>query len=90
MASAYQAIKKLKMNHLGLYTLHDLSHSIPQLLQSVKKKTTTKAVCRLLNFRIHVSDRAINIFSKFHVKIKFLSKVVAHEIHRETNSWDTL
>ena len=38
MASAYQAIKKLKMNHLGLYTLHDLSHSIPQLLQSVKKK----------------------------------------------------
>ena len=39
MASAYQAIKKLKMNHLGLYTLHDLSHLILQLLQSVKKKT---------------------------------------------------
>ena len=39
MASAYQAIKKLEMNHLGLYTLHDLSHSMPQLLQSVKKKT---------------------------------------------------
>ena len=38
MSSAYQAIKKLKMNHLGLYTLHDLSHSMPQLLQSVKKK----------------------------------------------------
>ena len=37
MASAYQAIKKLKMNHLGLYTLHDLSHSMLQLLQSVKK-----------------------------------------------------
>ena len=38
VASAYQAIKKLKMNHLGLYTVHDLSHSMPQLLQSVKKK----------------------------------------------------
>ena len=38
MSSAYQAIKKLKMNHLGLYTLHDLSHSMPQLLQSVKTK----------------------------------------------------
>ena len=36
---------------------------------------------------IRDSDRAINIFSKFHVKIKFLSKVVAHEIHRGTNSW---
>ena len=42
MSSAYQAIKKLKMNHLGLYTLHDLSHSMPQLLQSVKKTKQTK------------------------------------------------
>ena len=48
MASAYQAIKKLKMNHLGLYTLHKLSLLIPQLLLSVKKtkqtKTTNKGV----------------------------------------------
>ena len=48
MASAYQAIKKLKMNHLGLYTLHKLSLLIPQLLPSEKKtkqtKTTNKAV----------------------------------------------
>ena len=88
MASAYVAIKKLLKNeYLGLYMLHDLSHSMPPLLQSVKKKT--KGVCRLLNFRIHVPDRAIRVFSKFHVKIKFLSKVVAHEI-RGTNSWDTL
>ena len=42
MASAYQAIKKLEMNHLGLYTLHDLSHSMPQLLQSVKKQKQKK------------------------------------------------
>ena len=38
VAPAYQVIKKLKMNHLGLYVLHDLSHSMPQLLQSVIKK----------------------------------------------------
>ena len=52
MAPAQQVIKKLKMNHLGLYTLHVLSHSRPQLLQSVKKKKTKKikGACRLLNF----------------------------------------
>ena len=38
VAPAHQALKKLQMNHLGLYTLHDLSHSRPQLLQIVKKK----------------------------------------------------
>ena len=38
VASAYLAIKKPKMNILGLYMLHDLSHSMPPLLQSVKKK----------------------------------------------------
>ena len=49
MASAYVAIKKLLKNeYLGLYMLHDLSHSMPPLLQSVKKKK--KGVCRLLNF----------------------------------------
>ena len=37
MAPAHRVIKKLKMNHLGLYTLHDLSNSRMQLLQSVKK-----------------------------------------------------
>ena len=42
MAPAQQVIKKLKMNHLGLYTLHVLSHSRPQLLQSVKKKKNNK------------------------------------------------
>ena len=42
MAPAQQVIKKLKMNHLGLYKLHVLSHSRPQLLQSVKKKKKTK------------------------------------------------
>ena len=54
MAPAQQVIKKLKMNHLGLYKLHILSHSRPQLLQSVKKKKKTKkktkGACRLLNF----------------------------------------
>ena len=38
MAPAYQVIKMLKMNHLGLYTPHDLLHSMLQLLQSVIKE----------------------------------------------------
>ena len=42
MAPAQQVIKKLKMSHLGLYTLHVLSHSRPQLLQRVKKKKPKK------------------------------------------------
>ena len=36
-----------------------------------------------------VLDRVRNIFYKFHVKIKFSSKGIAHEI-RGTNFWDTL
>ena len=52
MAPAQQVIKKLKMNHLGLYKLHVLSHSRPQIQQRKKKKKTkkTKGACRLLNF----------------------------------------
>ena len=44
--------KMLKMNHQGLYTLHDLLHSMPQLLQSVIKKRDKKramSVIELLN-----------------------------------------
>ena len=68
------------MNHVGLYALYDLFHSMPQPLQSDKK---AKKACRLLNFWTHVPDKAMNIFEKFHVKIKFWSKVLANEI-RET------
>ena len=34
MTTAYQVKKRLKMDHLGLYTLHDVSHSMPQ--QTIK------------------------------------------------------
>ena len=38
VAPAYhEVIKKLKMNHLWLYMLHDISHSMPQRLQNVIK-----------------------------------------------------
>ena len=50
----------IKSDHMQIpYTLHDLSHSMPQLLQSVQKnnkannntkKKKTNGVCRLLNF----------------------------------------
>ena len=49
----------------------------------------TKRACHLLKFWIHVLNREINIFYKFHVTIKFWSKFMAHEI-RGTNFWDTL
>ena len=38
VAPPYHVIKRLKMNHLGLYTLHDLIHPMPQLLRSVIRK----------------------------------------------------
>ena len=73
VAPAYhEVIKKLKMNHLWLYTLHDISHSMPQRLQN--------EACRLLQSWIHVPEREINIFWKFRVKIKFWSKISAYEI----------
>ena len=38
VAPPYQVIKKkLKMDHLGFYTLHDVSYSTPQRLQNVIK-----------------------------------------------------
>ena len=67
--------------------LHAVSHFMPQRLQNVIKKT--KRACQLLKFWIHVLDREIIIFEKFHVKIKFRSKVIVHEI-RGMNFWDTL
>ena len=43
-------------------------------------------IAELLN--TGTQDRVRNILQKFHVKIKFSSKVIAHEI-RGTNFWDT-
>ena len=42
-----------------LYMPHDVSHSVPQLLQSVIKK---QRPCKFVNFWNIVLDRAINIF----------------------------
>ena len=51
----------------------------------------TKRACQSLKFWIHVLDREINIFKKFHVKKKVFIKsyIIVHEI-RGTNIWDTL
>ena len=50
VAPAQQVIKKLKMNHLGPYMLHGLSHLIPQRLQMmVIKNKRGMPVTELLN-----------------------------------------
>ena len=50
VAPAYhEVIKKLKMNHLWLYTLHDISHSMPQRLQNVIKNKWGMPVTAVLN-----------------------------------------
>ena len=48
-----------------------------------------RRACRIFSLRMHVLDKAINIFKKFHVEVKFRSKVMSHVI-RGTNFWDTL
>ena len=62
---------------------------MPQWLQNVVRKQKGHAAYWTSDFYNHVLDIAINIFLKFHVKIKFWSKVIVHEI-RGTNFWDTL
>ena len=84
LAAAHQEIKKAQNG--SSVGLHAVSHSMPRRLKNVIKKT--KRSCQLLKFCIQVPDREINIY-KFHVKIKFWSKVIVHEI-RGTNFWDTL
>ena len=50
-----------------------MTYSTQTNKQNKKKGKRGMPVTELLN-------TAINIFSKFHVKVKFLSKVVAHEL----------
>ena len=72
---AYQVIKKLKMNHLGLYMLHGLSHLMPQRLQSViKKNKGGMPVTELLNTSTRQSKKHIlEISCKNEVLIKSYS-----------------
>ena len=69
---AHQVIKKLKMDPNAVF------HFMPQRLQDVikKKNKQTKRACQSLKFWVHALDREINIFKKFHIKIKFWSKVI--------------
>ena len=54
MAPAHQVIKKLKMDHLWVYTLYPTS--------SRNECDEKKGACQLLKFGIRVLDRPINIF----------------------------
>ena len=83
---AYQVIKKLKMNHLGLYMLNGLSHLTPQRLQSVIKNKGEMPVTELLNTSTRQSKKHILEIS---CKNEVLIQSIAHEI-RGTNFQDTL
>ena len=81
LAPAVQVIKKLKMDHLWVSMLYPTPccNCYRMCLKKAKKRA-----CQFLKFWIHVLVREINILLKFHVKIKFWSKVTVHEI-RGTN-----
>ena len=65
------------MNHLGLYTVHDLSQLNAATATECEKKQRGDAGYWTSEYMYP------------RVKIKLLSKVVAHE-NRWTNFWDTM
>ena len=72
VALAYhEVIIKLKMNHLWLYTLHDISHSMPQRLQNVIKNKWGMPVTEILNTCTRKSNKHV---LKFSFKNKVLIK----------------
>ena len=75
VALAYhKVIKKLKMNHLWLYTLHDISHSMPQRLQNVIKNKWGMPVTEVLNTCTRKSNKhLLEISCKNKVLIKSFS-----------------
>ena len=75
VALAYhEVIIKLKMNHLWLYTLHDISHSMPQRLQNVIKNKWGMPVTEVLNTCTRKNNKHLLEFScKNKVLIKSFS-----------------
>ena len=75
VALAYhEVIKKLKMNHLWLYTLHDISRSMPQRLQNVIKNKWGMPVTEVLNTCTRKSNKhALKFSFKNKVLIKSFS-----------------
>ena len=70
LAPAQQVIKKLKMDHLCVYTLCPTP-----CCNGYRRWWKPKRACQLLKFWIYVLDREIHIFWKFHVKISFDQKL---------------
>ena len=60
LAPAHQVIKKLKMDHLWVYTLYPTSGRNGYRLKIIDKKS--KSTCQLLKFWMYVLGREINIF----------------------------
>ena len=70
-------------------SLHDATTTECDKKKKTNKTKQNKKGVPVTEIWIHVLDREINIFYKFHVKIMFWSKALVHEI-RGTNFWDTL
>ena len=88
VAPAYhEVIKKLKMNHLWLYMLHDISHSMPQRLQNVIKNKWGMPVTEVLNTCTRKSNKHL---LKISCKNKVLIKSFSLWNWIGTNFWDTL
>ena len=65
VAPAHQVIKKLKMDHLWVYTLYPTSGRNGYRLKIIDKKKNdkkSKSTCQLLKFWMYVLGREINIF----------------------------
>ena len=75
------------MNHLWLYMLHDISHSMPQRLQNVIKNKWGMPVTEVLNTCTRKSNKHL---LKISCKNKVLIKSFSLWNWIGTNFWDTL
>ena len=61
ISSVHQMIKKLKMDHLWVYTLYPFLSPAATAAIVAKYYKKTKRACQSLKFGMQVLDRAINI-----------------------------
>ena len=67
MKDLKRRLRQAQKENPALYTLNDLSYSMPQRLQNVIKKQTS--ACRILNLPIHALNKRKTILKNFRVKM---------------------
>ena len=70
LAPAHQVIKKLRMDHVWVYTLYFTS-----CCNAIECDKKSKSACQLLKFWMHVLGREINIFTENLFLVSKLKKV---------------